>query len=501
MDDNRLPNRPKKRRIARKQTSIMTVTPYQGQRIRIQEPILHSIGQLADELEVKAYAVGGYVRDYYLNRPRTDLDITIIGDALDFAEKFAEKMSSKAVVFERFRTAMVPVSHFQCEFVGTRKEEYKKGSRKPIVTEGTLNDDLKRRDFTINAMAVSLNNDTMGNIIDLFNGKRDIEQKKLITPLEPKTTFDDDPLRMMRAARFASQLGFEIDEKAYNAATQMAERIEIVSQERTSDEFLKIINSPKPSIGLRFLYNTGILKIIFPELNELAGVDIIEEEDKTYKHKDVFFHSLKVLEKVAEKSDNTWLRIAALLHDIGKPVTKKFVESIGWTFHGHEEIGARKIMKIFKRMKFPLENVDYVEKLIRLHQRPMTLVDDGVTDSAIRRLAVSADDALDDLFTLVRADITTKNPNLSMKYLNNYERVRSKVIRVQEKDKLREFQSPVRGDEIMDICKLEPSKTVGLIKSAIEEAILDGIIPNDYNYALDYFLKNKDNWLKEFSKN
>lgn len=485
-------------RIAAKRT-IISVIEVKHQKINIQEPLLISIGELADELGYKVYIVGGFVRDYYLNNPRNDYDFTVIGDALTFAKKVAKKFKSKAVLYEKFMTAMVPIGDIKCEFVGTRKEEYLPDSRKPIVTVGTLEDDLKRRDFTINAIAVAINENNFGDVIDLFQGKRDIDLRILRTPLEPSTTFSEDPLRMMRCARFASQLNFSLDRSCIEAARKIANRIQIISQERISDEFLKILNSDVPSVGINLLREMGLLEYIFPELMRLTGVEIISENGRDFNHKDVYIHTLRVLDNVASQSNNTWLRFAALLHDIAKSITKEYVPGTGWTFHGHEEHGARQVEKIFRRMKLPLVHVEYVEKLVRLHQRPMALVDEGVTDSAVRRLAFQAGDALEDLFLLCKSDITTNNPKLSQRYLRNYEIVKEKVILIQEKDKLREFQSPVRGEEIMDMCGLKPSKTVGLIKTAIEEAILDGIIQNDYDAAKEYFLQHKDKWLNEFN--
>lgn len=469
--------------------------------IPIEEDILYKIGSIADKNEIELYAVGGYVRDYYLNRERTDIDFTVVGDSISFAKILAKEFSSKAVVYPKFQTAMVPVGNLILEFVGTRKEVYESDSRKPIVSQGTFEDDIMRRDFTINAMAVSLNKDTLGHIIDMFDGMKDLEAKLLRTPLEPKKTYSDDPLRMMRAARFASQLNFDLEAQTFDAISEMNDRINIISQERITDEFFKIMASPKPSIGLSILYDSGLMKHVFPEVDSLSGVEIMEEESRTYSHKDVLRHSFKVVDNISIMTDNVWLRFAALVHDIAKPLTKRFSKTQGWTFHGHEEIGARWMKRIFKRMKFPMERLSYVEKLVRLHQRPMVLVDDGVTDSAVRRLAVVAGEDLEDLFTLCRADITTKNPKLSDKYRNNYERVFQKVIEVQEKDKLRAFQSPVRGEEIMEICDIKPSRLVGYIKTQIEEAILEGYIPNEYEDAKSYFLQNKDIWIEEFSRN
>jgi len=468
-------------------------------KIKINESIIKKIGKLADEFGIDCYVVGGYVRDYYLKRERKDIDFTVVGDSIKFAHFVADKLGTKAVIFQRFRTAMVPYKHYQFEFVGTRKEEYLPNSRKPIVKEGTLEDDLRRRDFTINALAVKVNSKHFGQVIDLFGGIEDINIGIIRTPLDPEITYSDDPLRMMRAARFASQIGFQLHNDSYEAIRKMADRIKIISQERISDEFLKILASPKPSIGLEILYDTNLLALIFPELHNLLGVDTKEDGTKLYAHKDVLLHSFKVLDNITYSTDNIWLRFAALVHDIAKPKTKRFGDN-GWTFHGHEEMGARMMASIFKRMKFPLENLEYVEKLIRLHQRPMHLVDSEITDSAIRRLAFNAGDALEDLFVLCRADITTKNPYLTTKYLKNYDLVAAKVIDIQEKDKLREFQSPVCGEEIMEICSLPPSKPIGIIKSHIENAILDGIIPNDYDAAMEFFLKNKITWLKQIKK-
>ncbi|MBI5326577.1 MAG: HD domain-containing protein [Ignavibacteriae bacterium] len=464
--------------------------------MKINESIVKQIGQLADELGVELYIVGGYVRDNILNRVRTDFDFTVVGDSISFAGEVAKKFKSKAVIYQKFRTALVPIGEHKIEFVGTRKEEYKPNSRKPIVTEGTLGDDLRRRDFTINAMASSVNNKNFGTVVDLFNGISDLKNKILKTPLEPGITFSDDPLRMMRAARFASQLDFVIQPDILTGISQNADRIKIISQERISDEFMKIISSDKPGVGLKILNDTVLLKYIFPELHRLNGIEFIKEEDKVFGHKDVFLHSLQVLDNISEVTGNPWLRFAALTHDIAKSVTKKYIPGTGWSFHGHEELGARRMSEIFKRMKFPMEHLPYVEKLVRLHQRPMVLVDDGVTDSAVRRLAFQAGEVLEDLFVLCKADITTKNPVLSAKYLKNYDKVAKKVMEVQEKDKLREFQSPVRGDEVMEICNIKPSPAVGFIKSAIEEAILDGVIPNEYEAAKKYFLEHKDEWLK-----
>jgi tRNA nucleotidyltransferase/poly(A) polymerase len=479
--------------------------------VALSEPLLQKLGALADTEGVELYVVGGYVRDCLRAERgeaiiRKDVDCTVVGDAIAFARRVATTFHSKVITYERFRTAIVPVGEYQLEFVGTRKEEYLPHSRKPIVTNGTLEDDLRRRDFTVNALAVPLNHQayqraqgTFGNVIDLFGGLEDMERRLLRTPIDAFVTFNDDPLRMMRAARFASQLGYRVDDHAIEAAKRLAERIKIISQERITDELLKTLATPRPSVGFTILFKTGLLKHVFPEVHALAGIELIHEHtgdgEQVYRHKDVFYHTLQVLDNVAEMSDNLWLRFATLMHDIAKPKTKKFLPGVGWSFHGHEEVGARWQARIFRRMKLPLQHLHYVETLVRLHQRPMALVDDEVTDSAIRRLIVHANEALEDLFTLCRADITTKNSRLAERYLRNYDVVYQKTLDVRERDALRAFQSPVRGEEIMQICGLEPSRMVGFIKESIEEAILDGIIPNTYDAAKAYLLEHKEQWL------
>ncbi len=483
---------PKKRKRIKKFETIYQVSP--EIRVDISDKTILSIKDLAERNNYEIYLVGGYVRDFLLKREKKDADFTIVGDAIEFAKIVAEHFNSTVVAYPRFFTAMVPVGTIEYEFVGTRKEVYLSKSRKPIVSVGTLADDLKRRDFTINALAISLNKDSFGKLIDIFDGYKDLQNKILRTPLDPRATFDDDPLRMMRAIRFAAQLDFEIEEATFNAIKEMRTRIEIVSQERITNELLKIIGSANPTKGFTLLHVSGLLELVFPELFSLTGVETIEENGISYSHKDVFYHSLKVLDKVASNTDNIWLRFASLIHDIGKSKTKRFIPGIGWSYHGHEEIGARMVSQIFRRLKLPLEKLEYVEKIVRLHQRPMALVEDGVTDSAIRRLAAYAGDALEDLFLLCRCDITTNNPSLSKKYLNNYQKVWKKVLQVQEKDKLRQFQSPVRGEEIMEIFGLKPSPEVGVIKTAIEEAILDGVIPNDYDKAKNFVLERKPIW-------
>jgi tRNA nucleotidyltransferase/poly(A) polymerase len=450
--------------------------------------------QIAEERNEELYLVGGFVRDLLLNCNSSEMDFLVVGNGPDFASDFSKALGINDVaIFRNFGTAHFRYYSFSFEFVGARKESYSKTSRNPLVLPGTLDDDLNRRDFTVNTLAVSLNRNNYGLLIDKFNGLYDLENKIIRTPLDPEITFNDDPLRIMRAFRFASQLHFQIDKITFDAASKMAERLTIVSQERITEEFMKILASPKPSIGLILLYTSGVLKIIFPEIAEMGGV----EQRNDYHHKDVFYHTCKVVDNVAEVSGNVWLRFAALVHDIAKPQTKKFVDGIGWTFHGHEEIGARMMKYVFNRMKLPANKLAYVEKLIRLHLRPIALVDEQVTDSAIRRLIVSADEELDDLITLCRADITSKNPNKVTKYLENYELIMNKVHEVKEKDKLRAFQSPVRGDEIMKICNIPPSKLVGEIKSAIEEAILEGRIGNNYEEAYNYLLQIRDQFLNK----
>lgn len=454
---------------------------------------LASASEISEKLNSEVYVVGGFVRDLILGRDLNDIDFLIVGKGLEFANAFAESLGVKGVViYKNYGTAHFVYENKNFEFVAARKESYKRISRKPMVQEGTLEDDIARRDFTINAVAVSVNKNNFGEVLDLYGGMEDITKKLIRTPVDPAVTFDDDPLRILRAFRFAAQLEFEVSEEILRAAELLRDRLEIVSQERITDELLKILASPKPSIGLKLLYTSSIMENVFPEIARMGGVEQREE----YHHKDVFYHTCEVVDNVSVKSDNLWLRFAALVHDIAKPQTKKFIEGTGWTFHGHDEIGARMMKTIFKRMKLPFGKLDYVEKLIRLHLRPIALVNDDVTDSAIRRLVVAAGEELEDLITLCRADITSKNPVKVNRYLNNYETVVKKIIDVKEKDKLRAFQSPVRGEEIMQVCNISPSRLVGEIKSAIEEAILDGIITNNYEEAYEYLLKIKDDFLK-----
>ena len=467
--------------------------------LNIKEKISHlkvidTISKVAELVDVKVYAVGGFVRDIILNRERNDLDILVIGNGTDFAKNVADGLGITNVsYFKNFGTAHFDYQGMNVEFVGARKESYDRNTRKPIVEDGTFDEDISRRDFTINTLAISLNKNEFGKLTDKYDGLSDIKNKRIKTPLNPLKTFDDDPLRIMRAFRFASQLNFNVDESIIKAAYEMRNRISIVSQERTTDEFLKILTSPKPSVGLKLLFDSGVLEIVFPEIAIMAGVD----QRKDYHHKDVFLHTLQVVDNISKETENVWLRFAALVHDIAKPPTKKFVEGIGWTFHGHEDLGARMMKKIFHRMKLPLHQLDYIQKLVRLHLRPIALAKEEVTDSAIRRFIVNAGEDLEDLIVLCRADITSKNPIKVEKYLGNYERVMQKVRDVKERDQLREFQSPVRGEEIMQICNLKPSRKVGEIKTAIEEAILDGKIGNNYDEAFKYLMEIKDQFLGE----
>ena len=445
--------------------------------------------KVAADMNLQIFIVGGYIRDLILKRKLDDVDILVVGDGLKFAKVFSLKLGVKNIsLFKNFGTAHFKYHDIDFEFVGARKESYAEESRNPKVLTGTFDDDIARRDFTINTMAVSLNESNIGEIIDTYSGIQDIHSKLIKTPLEPEQTFSDDPLRILRAFRFASQLNFSLEDSLFNAASKMADRLEIISRERITDEFMKIIASQKPSVGLKLLYNSGAMKYVFPEVSNLGGVD----QRKDFHHKDVFLHTCKVVDNIAAVSDNVWLRYAGLVHDIAKPMTKRFDEKVGWTFHGHEELGARMMKHIFGSLKLPFSKLDYVRKLVRLHLRPIALVSDHVTDSAIRRFIVSIGEDLEDMILLCRADITSKNPAKVTQYLSNYDKVMAKVRDVKKNDKLREFQSPVRGEEIMKICGIPPSKKVGIIKTAIEEAILEGEIGNNYEEALAYLMRIKD---------
>jgi len=450
--------------------------------------IIKEISAIADQHSVEAYAVGGFVRDVLINRPSKDIDIVVVGDGLDFAKAVGDQMKGqgKLAIFKNFRTANLKIGGYEIEFVGARKESYRATSRKPIVEEGTLEDDLRRRDFTINALAVSLNEANYGAIVDYFDGMSDLENKMIKTPLDPEQTFSDDPLRMMRAIRFAAQLDFVLNSQPFKAIADNRERISIVSQERITDELNKIMETEVPSQGFTLLHQTSLLAIIFPELEALKGVETIDDKS----HKDNFYHSLKVLDNVAAVSDDLWLRWAALLHDIGKPATKKFDEEQGWTFHGHEVVGAKMVPKLFKQLKLPLnEKMRYVKKLVRLHLRPIPLTKDEVTDSAIRRLLYDTGDDLEDLLALCKADITSKNKEKVNRYSRKFDEVYEKIKRVEENDRVRNWQPPITGDKIMETFGIKPSKEVGEIKDAIKEAILDGKIANDYHEAYNHMLK------------
>lgn len=453
------------------------------------EPILRTVGALADERGVEVYAVGGYVRDHLLGKRVTDIDFVVVGDGPRFARALARKLGTqKTSVYPKFGTALVEYAHYKLEFVGAREESYRGDSRKPEVQPADLQTDLARRDFTINALAVGLNKHNLGEIIDPFHGRRDLKNKIIRTPRDPRVTFKDDPLRIMRAIRFATQLQFKIAPDTLAAIRDMAGRLEIISQERITEELLKILGAPIPSIGFRLMEETGVLNIVFPELAELKGV----EQLRGHFHKDVFYHTLQVLDNVAQRSEDLNLRFAALVHDIAKPRTKEFKPDKGWTFHGHEEVGARMLPGIGRRLRLPKDMVKYAQKLTRLHLRPIALTEEDVTDSAYRRLLVQAGEHLEDLLTLCRADITSQNPKRVRQHLQNFDFVVQRLNEVEEKDRMRAFQSPVRGDEIMDICGLAPGPKVGQLKKMIEEAILEGKIPNDHEAARAYLLKIKD---------
>jgi poly(A) polymerase len=457
--------------------------------IQIDDDILMRVGRVGDREGISAYVVGGYVRDALLGREVKDTDIVVLGSGVEFARKAAKEFGrTNLIIFEKFGTAMLPMDDRKLEFVGARKESYSKDSRKPHVEIGTLDEDLSRRDFTVNAIAAGLNENNFGELTDPFDGRTDLKKKILRTPLEPEATFDDDPLRIMRAMRFASQLGFEVDPDVLKAAGKMGERLKIVSQERITDEFLKIMSSPRPSIGLQLMYDAGVMEVVFPEVAQMAGVD----QRQDHHHKDVLKHTLQVLDKISEISSDLWLRMTALLHDIGKPRTKSFKPEIGWTFHGHEDLGARMVKKIFQRMRFPMEHLPYVEKLIRLHLRPQALVDSIVTDSAVRRLMFEAGNEIDDLMLLCHADITSKNQRLIEQVKQNYQLVAKKMIEVEEKDRIRNWQPPLLGEEIMRVCGLSEGPMVGVLKDRITDAILDGVIGNDHDAALQYLLSIKD---------
>ena len=460
----------------------------------LSNPIFKIISEISAQEEIPAYVVGGYVRDLFLDRSKEeqDIDVVVVGNGIEMARKVAKaaKPKTKVSVFKNFGTAMFRYGANEIEFVGARKESYRKSSRKPLVEDGSLEDDQKRRDFTINAMAISLNKDSYGSFIDPFNGISDLENKIIRTPLDPDQTFSDDPLRMIRAVRFATQLNFTIEEETFNAIERNYERIKIVSQERIITELQKIILSDKPSKGFILLEQTHLLEIIFPELQSMKGVDSIDGK----QHKDNFYHTLMVLDNISLKTNNIWLRWAAILHDIGKPSTKKYIPELGWTFHGHDFIGSKMVPGIFRRMKLPLsDSMKYVQKIVLLHLRPIALAEDVVSDSAIRRLLFDAGEDIEDLMTLSEADITSKNEKKIKTYLKNFRKVRQKLKTIEEKDAVKNFQPPISGDDIIKTFNINPSREVGLIKTAIKEAILDGIIGNNYEEAYEFMLqKGKD---------
>lgn len=441
-------------------------------------PILNLTGKLADELQVEAYVIGGYVRDLFLERPRTDIDIVSVGSGIKLAQHVRDQLGDEAnlAVYKNFGTAAIHYKNLEVEFVGARKESYRASSRKPIVEDGTLEDDQNRRDFTVNALAIKLNKTGRGRLLDPFGGIEDLERKIIRTPLEPGRTFSDDPLRIMRAIRFASQLNFDIDPDTFEAIIRMKDRLSIISQERITDELNKIILSKKPSYGFKLLFHAGILEEVFPEMHRLQGKKTIDGKS----HKDNFYHTLEVLDNVAAVSDSLWLRWAAILHDIAKPATQRFDKKAGWTFHGHEDLGAKWVPRIFKKLKLPMnEHMKFVQKLVRLHLRPIALVNEKVTDSAIRRLLYEAGNDVDELMKLCKADITSKNDNKVRRYLANFKKVEKKITEVEEKDRLRNFKLPVTGEDIMKYFDMKPSKEVGEIKEQIKEAILEGDIPNE----------------------
>ena len=454
------------------------------------------ISEAARDLDFPAFVVGGYVRDYYLDRSKEgdiDIDFVTVGSGIQLAKKVSAKIEgSSLAVYKQFGTAQVKTGGLELEFVGARKESYRKNSRKPLVEDGTLKDDQLRRDLTINALSWSLNPEDFGELNDPFGGMKDLENALIRTPIDPEKTFDDDPLRMMRAIRFASQLNFRIEENTFDAITAMSGRINIISKERIIDELNKIIMSDNPSLGFTMLFKTGLLKEFFPEMHNLHGV----KEVKGVRHKDNFWHTLKVLDNVIEMDADLWLRWAAIMHDIAKPPTQRFQQGVGWTFHGHDALGAKWTKRIFRRLGLPLdERMRYVKKLVRLHLRPIALVSDEVSDSAIRRLIYEAGDDIDDLMKLCRADITTKNDYKQVRYQKNFDYVERRIKEVEEKDRIRNWKNPLSGEEIMEALDIKPSRTVGDVKDAVKEAILNGDIPNDHDAAFNFMMKHKEEFI------
>ena len=459
----------------------------------VSNPIFNNVAEVADQINQETYVVGGFVRDYLLNRgQKKDIDFVTVGNGILLAKELSIKLgnTSQVSVFKRFGTAMFKYEQTELEFVGARKESYSEDSRKPHVEDGTLEDDQKRRDFTINTLAISMNRENFGELIDPFNGVEDLNNKIIKTPLEPNVTYSDDPLRMMRAIRFAAQLHFEIEKDSFQAIIDNADRINIVSFERVMDEFQKIMMTDKPSVGLLLLEQSGLLQYILPELIALKGIEEVEGQ----KHKDNFYHTLEVVDNISENTDNVWLRWAALLHDIGKAVTKRFDKKVGWTFHSHEFVGSKMTVKLFRRLKLPLGNqMKYVQKLVMMSSRPIAVVTDDATDSALRRLLFDAGEDFDDLITLCKADITTKNEKKQRRFKQNFEVVEQKIKDVEERDHVRNFQPPISGEQIMEIFDIQPGKEIGILKNAIKEAILEGEVENNYNSALEFVInRGKD---------
>ncbi|MCA0444656.1 MAG: CCA tRNA nucleotidyltransferase [Bacteroidetes bacterium] len=455
-------------------------------------PVFRVVAEKSAQLGLETYVVGGFVRDMILNRDLKDIDFVTLGSGIDLAHAVADGLGVRRVVtYENFGTAMIPWHEQILEFVGARKEAYfDRGTRRPTVASGTLEEDLARRDFTINAMAISLNADNYGELFDPYNGLADIETGLIRTPLEPETTFDDDPLRILRGIRFATQLQYVIHPEAIEAIGNVKDRLSIISQERITDEFLKILRSDKPSVGFVLMHETGVLPILHPELSVMVGIEQLDG----YGHKDTFFHTLQVLDNICTTTDDVWLRLSALYHDVAKPKTKRFVPGRGWTFHGHDDLGARMIPGLFKKLRLPGTHMKFVQKMVKLHLRPITLIKDEITDSAIRRVLFEAGEDIENLMKLCRADITTKSYARKARYWQNYERVVAKMKEVEEKDRMREWEPPVSGADIMEFCQLKPGPLVGKFKTAIEEAILEGEIPNDREAALIFLTGLKVRW-------